>query len=244
MSRSLQDSASRGVTVTHDSPTVRIYLGTLVQDSYGQPAFDHCKSFLDETLDLDWISGYELYWYTSGFSPNCDKSILSQFDTFRSRNGYQEEGMHVAINACNFTKQNSTAVGAMDGGNPWQEDVNAQTVTQTYGSDRAQDQVNDSTIHEPMHGWSLTKCPDCTDLMYYDPNENSYLEHSLGTVFDNLYGFRNRWETAIGEGDRSIKNGDCYNSSGSANNITSKPSQCEMEAIQYGADHSAGYHDH
>lgn len=148
--------------------------------------------------------------------------------------------MHVLINSCE--SDSDTALGAMDGGNPWDTDVDAQTVT-GYDS-RPKAQVNDSVVHESMHGWSVNSCPYCTDMMEKQQDGTGYNEHSLGTAFYNLYGLKLRWESPIGEGDYSIKNGTCNDSAGSASNITSKPSNCEMEAMNYGADHTAGSHSH
>lgn len=138
---------------------------------------------------MDWISGYELYWYNAGFSSNCDDNVIKQFDTFRSRNGYSEQGMHVLINACDA--DGGPALGTTDGGNPWQEDADAHTTT-INGSYHPESEVNDSTIHEPMHAWSRQECPYCTEMMWYNRDgcggSGCYEEHSLGTVFEDLYG--------------------------------------------------------
>lgn len=235
-SRDPLKSDSDGKTSAWDSARCFIYEDYGVDRTYTDAAFDHITGGLKHAYNDNMISGYLVKAYDTVYDPTCPDELLPEFETWRNDHGYTETGVHLLINSC---PQDTVVPGTSDGDEAFQTDSDAHA--STYENGRGVGSFRGTAMMEPLHSWVSSDCSDVQDMMAKNKDGDGWNEHTLGTVVIGEH-FGLRYNTPLAGGDYSVKNGQCRDSEGTADNETSDLSHCTREALQFSAEHQDGQH--
>lgn len=227
------DKTTGGNTDSHDSAWVAVYDTDGVSSGYLAEAYSFVINCVDSAYDDNHISGYDVRKRSvNDWTPDCQSSnsVISQWNDLRDRFYINHDGVHILIHSCSTDYVPS---GTTDGSNPWDNDCGA--VATTDENERNENGVAGTCFHESLHAMARSNvCVYVEDMI---ENDN---EHTLGII--RSCGFYCDEETPIGTTGAADK-GECdKKTADSRDKVTSNLSECEMKAMGYSADHTAGHH--
>lgn len=222
------NSFSYGDTNSYDSVNVEIYKPTYVDSEYRHWARVGAQDVFAQATDDGYISGYKVTEWNIDWSANCNSKLLTQWDDYRTKQGWTEDGSHQLVVNCG----DPGAAGKAGAGDGWQTDRSCWV--KTYGNQKKRLPYKHTAAHEILHNFYSNLA--CDGVKSLTGPHNS--EHSLGTV---LGGSGQNLETPMAD-ENQWSDGSCKYYGESYDGPTMEMSTCEKQALEYSAEHWDGQH--
>jgi hypothetical protein len=227
-SREWINSFEYGDPNAYDSVNIEIYKPTYVDSEHRYWARLGAQDVFGQATDDGYISGYEITeWNIDDFSVDCDGDILTQWDDYRTNQGWTADGSHfIAVNC------SGSPAGKASAGDSWKTDRSC--YAKTYGNDKDKLPFKHTSAHEMLHNYLSSLA--CDEVQTLTGSDNS--EHSLGDVFyvngeylESPMAGKNHWD-----------DGECKYYGDSYDGQTMTLSSCTEQALEYSAEHWDGQH--
>lgn len=222
------NSFSYGDTDSYDSVNVEIYKPRFVDSEYRYWARLGAQDVFGQATDDGYISGYEITeWNVDDFYVDCDGDILTQWDDYRTNQGWTTDGSHfIAVNC------SGNPAGKAGAGDSFKTDRSC--YAKTYGNDDSKTSFKQTAAHEMLHNHISSLA--CEEVQSLTGPDNS--EHSLGTVY---YQDGQDLETPLA-GKNHWADGECTYYGDTYDGITMDLSDCTKQALARSAAHWDGQH--
>lgn len=227
-SREWINSFTYGDASAYDSVNVEIYKPKYVDSEFRYWARLGAQDVFGEATDEGYISGYEITeWNIDDFYVDCDGDILTQWDDYRTNQGWTTDGSHFLAVNCS-----GSPAGKAGAGDSWKTDRSC--YAKTYGNDKNKLPFKHTSAHEMLHNHLSSLA--CDEVQSLTGPDNS--EHSLGDVF---YVDGEHLETPMA-GKNHWDDGECVYYGDSYDGQTMDLSSCTKQALEYSAEHWDGQH--
>ncbi|WP_276300005.1 hypothetical protein [Halorussus lipolyticus] len=226
-SREWINSFEYGDPSAYDSVNVEIYKPTYVDSKHRYWARLGAQDVFGQATDNGYISGYEITEWNIDFSVDCDGDILTQWDDYRTNEGWTADGSHFLAVNCG-----GSPAGKASAGDAWKTDRSC--YAKTYGNDKDKLAFKHTSAHEMLHNHLSSLA--CSEVQSLTGPDNS--EHSLGDVF-SIDG--QDLETPMA-GKNHWADGDCAYYGDTYDGRTMELSPCTQQALEDSAEHWDNQH--
>lgn len=226
-SREWINSFSYGTTGNYDSVNIEIYKPTFVDSEYRYWSRLAAQDVFGQATDDGYISGYEITEWNIDWSADCDGDILTQWDDYRTNQGWTAAGSHQLVVNCG-----GSVAGKAGAGDAWQTDRSC--YAKTYGNDKNKLPFKHNAAHEMLHNHVSSLACDKVQSLEGPDND----DHSLGDVVS-----RNGQDLETPLAEKSTwDHGSCPYYGSTYDGQTMEMSYCEKKALEYSAEHWDGQH--